>query len=51
MYDPLERLTQLLVTEDGEPLVDVLQAMRHALEKQNKVLFKLVSVLETRLPQ
>jgi hypothetical protein len=47
--DPLQHITQFLVTEEGEGLVDVLVGIRAAYEKQNKILFKLVSLLDHRL--
>lgn len=46
---PMQQLTQLLVTEDGTPLVDVLAGIQQTLDKQNKILFKLVSLLDARL--
>lgn len=48
MFDPMQQLTQLLVTEDGVPLVDVLQGIRESIDKQNKILFKLVSVIDAK---
>jgi hypothetical protein len=50
-YDPMQQLTQLFVTEAGTPIVDVLQGIQDALEKQTKVMFKLVSVLDAKLPK
>lgn len=52
MFDPLQQLhelTQLLVTEAGVPVVDVLQGIHDSIDKQNKILYKLVSVIESRL--
>lgn len=52
MFDPLQQLhglTQLLVTEAGVPVVDVLQGIQDSMDKQNKILYKLVSVIESRL--
>lgn len=49
MYDPMEQLSQLLVTEDGTPLIDVIVGVRDALDKQNKIMFRLLGVLEERL--
>ena len=50
-------LSQFLVTEDGVPLVDVMVGVagslgdiQLALDQQNKILFRLAKVLETRLP-
>lgn len=48
-YFDLAQLSQLLVTEEGEPLADVLGGIRDALDKHNKILFKLVGVLEAKL--
>ena len=48
MFDPMAQLTQLLVTESGTPLVDVLQGIQDSLDKQNKILYKLVSVIESK---
>ena len=47
-YDPLHQVTQLLVTEEGTPIVDVMQGIQDALDKQNKILYKLVSVIESK---
>lgn len=48
MFDPMQQFTQLLVTESGVPLVDVLQGIQEAIEKQNKIMYKLVSVVESK---
>ena len=48
MFNPMQQFTQLLVTEAGVPIVDVLQGIQEALEKQNKILFKLVSTIESK---
>lgn len=48
LFDPMQHLTQLLVTESGIPIVDVLQGIQDALDKQNKILYKLVSVVESK---
>lgn len=45
-FDPMQQLTQLFVTESGVPIVDVLQGIQEAHDKQNKILYKLVSILE-----
>ena len=45
-YFDLAQLAQLLVTEDGEPVADVLRGVRDALDKQNKILFKLASAAD-----
>ena len=44
--DPLQQISQLLITEDGEAVSDVLQGIRDALDKQNKILFKLCGLLD-----
>ena len=49
LFDPMlitQQVTQLLVTESGVPLVDVVLGIQEALDKQNKILYKLVSVIE-----
>ena len=48
MFDPLQQLTQLFLTEDGVPIADILQGIREALEKQSKILFKISNILEQR---
>lgn len=48
VFDPMHQLTQLFVTEAGTPIVDVLQGISEALDKQNKILYKLVSVVESK---
>jgi TATA-binding protein-associated factor Taf7 len=45
-YFDLAQLSQLLVTEEGEPLADVLKGIRDALDKHNKILFRLVGTVE-----
>ena len=47
-FDPVQQITQLLVTEAGVPVVDVLQGIQEALDKQNKILYKLVSTIESK---
>lgn len=47
--DPMEQLSQLLVTEEGKPLVDILSDIEKSIDKQNKILYKLVSVIESKL--
>lgn len=42
MIDPMQQLTQLFVTEDNVPIVDVLQEILEALKKHNKVMYTLV---------
>ena len=48
LFDPMQQLSQFLVTESGVPIVDVLQGIQEALDKQNKILYKLVSVVESK---
>lgn len=48
IFDPMQQFTQLLVTEAGVPIVDVLQGIQEAIEKQNKILYKLVSTIESK---
>lgn len=48
VFDPLQQFTQLLVTEAGVPVVDVLHGIQEAIEKQNKILYKLVSTIESK---
>ena len=52
-FDPMAQLSQLFVTEDGMPVVDILRGTRDALEKiqesfkkHNKILFKIATLLE-----
>lgn len=54
-FDPMQHLTQLFVTESGVPLVDVAQGIQDAIaelgekfEKHNRILYKLVSVIESK---
>lgn len=49
MHDLSQQLTQLMITEDGVPIVDVMQGIQEAIEKQNKILYKLVSVVEAKV--
>lgn len=49
LFDPMQQLAQMLVTESGVPLVDVLQGIQESLDKQNKILYKLVSVVDAKL--
>lgn len=42
------QLTQLMMTEDGEAITDVLNGIRDALDKQNKILYRGLQVLEAR---
>lgn len=48
MFDPLQQLTQLFLTEEGVPIADILQGIRDALEKQSKILFKISNILDQR---
>ena len=47
-YDPTEQLCQLMMSEDGTPIADILLGIRDALERHNKILYKAVTVLEAR---
>lgn len=42
------QLTQLLMTEEGEAITDVLNGIRDALEKQNKIQYRALQLLEGR---
>lgn len=42
------QVSQLLMTEDGEAVADVLRGILDALDKQNKILFRGLQLLETR---
>lgn len=48
VFDPAEQLCQLMVSEDGTPIADILLGIRDALERHNKILYKAVTVLESR---
>lgn len=41
-YDELDGLAQFLVTEDGEPIADVLASVRDELAMMNKILYRMV---------
>lgn len=43
-----EALGQLLMTEDGEAITDVLASIRDVLDKQNRVLYRGLQLLEAR---
>lgn len=47
-YDAVEQLCQLMVAEDGTPVADIMLGIRDALERHNKILYKAVTVLESR---
>ena len=42
------QLTQLMMTEEGEAITDVLNGVRDAIEKQNKILYRGLQLLEQR---
>lgn len=42
------QLTQLMMTEEGEAITDVLRGLREAVEKQNKILYRGLQLLESR---
>lgn len=42
------QMTQLLMTEEGEAITDVLSGLRDAIEKQNKILYRGLQLLESR---
>jgi len=41
-------LYSVLTTEDGESIATTLQSIRDGIDKQNKILYKLLLVLETK---
>lgn len=43
------QLTQLMVTNEGEAITDVLSGIREALDKQNRVLYRGLTLLEEHL--
>lgn len=54
MFDPMHQLTQLLVTEDGTPLVDVVagiqkgvQELTEVFKNQNRILFRISKLLDS----
>ena len=42
------QLTQLMMTEEGEALTDVVNGIRDSLEKQNKILYRGLQLLESK---
>lgn len=42
------QLTQLMMTEAGEAITDVLSGIREALDKQNKIMYRGLQLLEAR---
>lgn len=50
--DPLTtavgQLTQLMMTEEGEAITDVLHGLRDAIDKQNKIMYRGLQLLEAR---
>lgn len=54
MFDPMHQLTQLLITEDGTPLVDVVEGINKGLQEltevfknQNRILFRISKLLDS----
>lgn len=45
------QLAQLLMTEEGEAITDVLSGLRDAIDKQNKILYRGVQLLERQRPK
>lgn len=48
LADAVGHLSQLFVTEEGEAVADVLRGIYDALEKQNKILYKGLQLLEAK---
>ena len=46
--DPFEYMGSLLQTEDGTSIAEVLSKVNANIENQNKILIKLLSVLQTQ---
>lgn len=46
--DPFEYLGSLLQTEDGTSITEVLNKLNSNLENQNKILIKMLSVLQSQ---
>ena len=46
--DPFEYLGSLLQTEDGTSIAEVLNKLNSNLENQNKILIKLLSVIQSQ---
>jgi hypothetical protein len=47
-FDPISQLAQLLVTEEGQPVADIMVGIKDALDKHNKILFKISTLLESK---
>ena len=47
-FDPISQLAQLLVTEEGQPVADIMVGIKDALDKHNKILFKMSTLLESK---
>lgn len=47
-FDPISQLAQLLVTEEGQPVADIMVGIKEALDKHNKILFKISTLLEAK---
>lgn len=45
MIDFSEIVLSVLTTEDGESITNVLQGLRDAMDKQNKILYKISTLL------
>ncbi len=45
----VSQLSQLLVTEDGEALADIMRGILDALDKHNKIMYRGLQVLETTM--
>lgn len=46
MYDPMQALGEIFVTEDGETIADILADIRDILEKGVKVMYKISTNME-----
>ena len=46
MYDPMQALGEIFVTEDGETIADILADIRDILEKGVKVMYKISTTME-----
>ena len=47
-YNPMVHLSQMFVSESGAPIADILESILTALKTQNKILHKLVHVVEAK---
>lgn len=48
LFTAVAQLTQLMMTEEGEAVADVLHGIRDALDKQNKILYRGLQLLEAK---